>query len=230
MDTFQLINIYTHVIVGGLLLVLGIVPIAFPKGGYWHKRIGRVYVSLYAVVLVTAIIGVIFFRSQPALMAITLAASYGYISGVRSLKIKSSGPQIIDNLIAIGAIIIGASMLIIMSRNGSASWSPIMGYSVIGITITHALYDLSRNFWVEMWTKKVWPIDHGYKMIGSYFALASAGSGNVIRDFQPWSQIAPSIIGTIISVVFIYLYFKHPKILMSRKSEKLGGEEKISTT
>lgn len=230
MAIFQLVNIYTHLIVGGLLLVLGIVPIAFPKGGYWHKRIGRVYVSLYVIVLATAIMGVIFFRSQPALMAITLAALYGYISGTRSLKIKSSGPQLIDNLIAMGAIMISASMLIIMSRNGSASWSPVMGYSVIGITITHALYDLSRNFWVAIWTKKVWPIDHGYKMIGSYFALASAGSGNLIRDFQPWSQIAPSIIGVIISGVFIYLYFKHPDRLMSRKNRKLGCDVKSLST
>ena len=217
MDIFQTVNIYTHVIIGSLLLVLGIAPLAFPKGGYWHKRIGRLYASLYIVVLATAIIGAIFFRSQPALMAITLAASYGYMSGIRAIKIKSSGPQIIDNLMAIGVIIIGASMLTIMSRNGSASWSPIMGYSVIGLTITHSLYDLSRNFWVAIWTKKVWPIDHGYKMIGSYFALASAASGNLIRDFQPWSQIAPSIIGVTISGVFIYLYFKHPDSLMSRK-------------
>lgn len=76
MDIFQTVNIYTHVIVGSLLLVLGIAPLVFPKGGYWHKRIGRLYASLY-VVLATAIIGAIFFRSQPALMAITLAASYG---------------------------------------------------------------------------------------------------------------------------------------------------------
>ena len=226
MDIFQLINIYVHVIFGGLLLVLGIIPMAFPKGSYWHKRIGRLYVSLYAVVLATAILGVIFFRSQPALMAITLAALYGYLSGTQSLKIKSSGPQIIDNLMAVGAIIISASMLIIMSRNGSASWSPVMGYSVIGITITHAFYDLSRNFWIAIWTKKIWPIDHGYKMIGSYFALASAGSGNLIRDFQPWSQIGPSIIGVIVSAVFIYLYFKHPNSLMSRKNMKLGRDEK----
>lgn len=215
MDIVQLVNIYTHVITGSILLILGIVPMAFSKGGYWHKRIGRLYVSLYVIVLATAIIGVIFFRTQPALMAITLAALYGYISGTRALKIKSSGPTIIDNLISIGAIIISASMLIVMSKNSSASWSPVMGYSVIGITITHALYDLSRNFWVGIWTKKIWPIDHGYKMIGSYFALASAGSGNLIRDFQPWSQIAPSIIGVIVSVVFIYLYFKHPNRLMS---------------
>lgn len=224
MNTFQFFNIYTHVIVGGLLLVLGIAPLIFPKGGYWHKRIGRIYAGLYLVVLATAIIGTIFFRSQPALMAITLGASYGYMSGIRALKIKFSGPQFIDNLMAIVAIIIGVSMLTIMSQNGSTSWSPAMGYSVIGITITHALYDLSRNFWIATWTKKVWPIDHGYKMIGSYFALASAASGNLIRDFKPWSQIAPSMTGVIVSIVFIYLFFKHPNSLMSRKNKKLGNE------
>lgn len=224
MDIIQLVNIYTHVITGSILLILGIAPMVFSKGGYWHKRIGRLYVSLYVIVLVTAIIGVIFFRTQPALMAITLTALYGYISGTRALKIKSSGPKLIDNLISICAIVISVSMLLVMSQNSSASWSPAMGYSVIGVTVTHALYDLSRNFWVEIWKKKIWPIDHGYKMIGSYFALASAGSGNLIRDFQPWSQIAPSIIGVIVSVVFIYLYFKHPNRLMSTSGLSSGNK------
>jgi len=215
MDIIHTINIYTHVIIGSLLLVLGLVPMVSKKGGTWHKRVGRCYKYLYLVVLATAIIGVVFFRAQPALMMITLAAVFNYVSGIRALEIRLTGPRMFDNLFALGIIVVSAAMLFMMSENGSASWSPTMGYSIIGVTVMYASYDLSRNFWATTWTEKVWPIDHGVKMIGSYFALASAASGNLITSFQPWSQISPSIIGSIISIGFIYLYFKHPRRILS---------------
>ena len=34
-----------------------------------------------------------------------------------------------------------------------------------------------------VWVDKIWPIDHGLKMIATYFALASAASGNLISAF-----------------------------------------------
>ena len=212
MNPLQPINIYTHVIAGGLLLAIGLISMLSQKGGVWHIRAGRIYFKLYLVVLVSAVIGIIFFRSPPALMAITLSACYGFFSGIRALKIKAIGPQLLDNIISVCAIAAGVLLLTIMSKNGSASWSPIMGYSVVGITTTIALYDLSRNFWVKTWTHKIWPVDHGLKIVGNYFAAASAASGNLIRDFQPWSQILPSIIGTVLSIVLIYLYLRGKRL------------------
>lgn len=212
MNMFQIINIYTHVIVGGLLLVVGLIPLISQKGGTWHKRAGRIYAKLYLVVLISALIGIIFFRSPPALIAITLSAWYGFFSSVRALKIKTTGPRLIDNAMSVCAIGAGALLLTIMSKNSSASWSPVMGYSLVGITTTIALYDLSRNFWVRTWTRKIWPVDHGFKIVGNYFAAASAASGNLIRDFQPWSQILPSIIGTVLSVVLVYLFLRSNRV------------------
>ena len=210
MGIIQTINVYTHVIAGGLLLVLGLIPILSEKGGNWHRRAGRIYLKLFIIVLVTALIGVAFFRSPPALMAVTFSAAYNFISGVRALKIKEQGPQLLDNMMSAFAIAVGSLMLIGMSENSTASWSPIMGYSVIGMTAAIALYDISRNFWVATWTHKAWPIDHGLKIVGSYFAAASAASGNLLRDFQPWSEILPSIIGSVLSLVLVYFYLRRP--------------------
>ena len=207
----QAINIFTHIISGGLLLVLGLIPMVAVKGSASHKRFGRGYVVIYWVVLFTAVIGVLFFRSPPALMATTLVAFYGFVSGVRALKIKACGPQLLDNLISVMAIAVSLSMLVVMSKNASGAWSPTMGYSVLGFMVTYALYDLSRNCWRKLWMNKLWAIDHGFKLVGSYFALASAASGNLLRDFQPWSAITPTIVGTIVSFLLIYLFIRKSK-------------------
>lgn len=215
MGIVQTINVYIHVIAGGSLLLLGLIPMFSQKGGSRHKAAGRLYIKLFLIVLATAVIGVIFFRSPPALMAVTFSASYNFISGVRALKIQAQGPQLIDNIMSVFAIGAGTMMLVVMSENGTASWSPVMGYSVIGMTAMIALYDLSRNFWVTAWTRKAWPIDHGLKIVGSYFAAASAASGNLLRDYQPWSQVSPAIIGTGLSLVLVYVYLKQPNRSLS---------------
>lgn len=48
------------------------------------------------------------------------------------------------------------------------------------------------------------PLDHGLKMTGAYFALASAG--NLFRDLQPWSQVGPSILGFAVRIALALAY------------------------
>jgi hypothetical protein len=47
-------------------------------------------------------------------------------------------------------------------------------------------------------------------MVGFYFALLSAAAGNLLRDFQPWSQVIPSVIGVLALIAFAMLYFHRP--------------------
>jgi hypothetical protein len=72
-------------------------------------------------------------------------------------------------------------------------------------------YDLSRPFWRNLWIARIRPIDHGVKMTAAYFAMMSAGAGNLLRAFQPFSQIAPSIIGTAVMIGFVAYYLARPQ-------------------
>jgi len=71
-----------------------------------------------------------------------------------------------------------------------------------------AIYDLSRHFWAQTWTARIRPLDHGLKMTGCYFAMLSAGLGNLVKSMQPWSQIGPSVLRTLVIAILAIAYFR----------------------
>lgn len=213
MSTWQLINIALHVLAGSVVLLLGIGSMVTAKGSAHHKWFGRYFAWAYVVVLASAVIGVLFFRSPPALATVTMAATYGFVSGYRSLCVKHSGPALFDQLFALAALLGCGYLLSVMHAGATPSWSPAMGYSTLSVVAIYALYDLSRCLWRHKWVQVAWPIDHGVKMIGAYFAALSAASGNILRDFQPLSQVMPSVIGTLITFWVVYWYFSKKRVI-----------------
>ena len=59
-----------------------------------------------------------------------------------------------------------------------------------------ALYDLARHALSRARWQRLRPLDHGLKMIGFHAAMASAGLGNLLTFAQPWSSVAPIVLGT----------------------------------
>ena len=210
MSTINSLNVYLHITAGAVLLIIGLIPMFTKKGSPVHVKFGQNYKYLYVITLVTAIIGVIFFRSPPSLVLVTYGATYGYLSAIRAVTIKASGPVLLDNILAIAAILAGLFLLTLMQRGShTASFPAAMGYATAGLVMSYAVYDLSRNFWRKAWCDKAWAADHGIKMVSGYFALASAAAGNLLRDFQPWSQIGPSILGTLLAVILVIIFYRY---------------------
>lgn len=199
-------NIIVHVAAGGLGLVLGLVPLLTLKGGYHHRIWGRWFVGLASITIATASIGVLSGASPSALVAATLSAGYQFTGGLRALALKGCAPGVIDGLLAVVALVLIGVLLATMGP-GTPSWSPAIGYSTLGYVGMVALYDLSRYAWPRTWTRVARPLDHGLKMTGTYFAMASAGAGNLLRDLQPWSQIMPSILGVLAMLALSVAYF-----------------------
>jgi hypothetical protein len=200
------VNVWTHIVAGGLALAVGAVPLVTPKGGPAHRRFGRLYAIIAAVSLGTALIGDVFFNPPPALVAATLAATYQYLSGLRALQLRVRGPGWADALLALAGLGACAVLFAVMGP-GTPSWSPAIGYSTIGYIAAVSLYDLSRPLWRRVWLAHARPLDHGLKLTGAYFAMMSAGVGNVFRALQPWSQVGPSMLGMAVMVVLAILYF-----------------------
>ena len=198
-------NVALHILAGALGLLAGAVILAAPKGEKLHRRVGRVFAWIGGLALVTAAIGVVFFEPLPPLVSATLAFGYQYLSGLRALHLKAGGPGVVDALLALLGLC-GCAALYFFMGPGTASWTPVIGYSAIGYTGSIALYDLSRHLWAGAWLKYVRRLDHGLKMTGAYFAMMSAGVGNVLRDMQPWSQIGPSALGVGVMTLLLLAY------------------------
>lgn len=203
-------NIAVHVTAGALGLLVGIIPMVSQKGGARHLLFGQAFVPCATLALVTATVGIVFFDPPPALIAATLTAGYQFVGSLRSLHLKDRGPGFFDALLAIACLAASVWLFSSMS-SGTRSWPPALGYGTAGFLSLVALYDLSRHAWAVSWLAHARPLDHGLKMTSAYFAMLAAGAGNVLRDYQPFSQVGPTVLGVFVAVVLAVSYLRKRK-------------------
>ncbi len=209
MDTLSP-NAVIHLAAGAVALMIGLVPLLSTKGGHAHRRFGRVVVGLGGIVLATALFSVVRGTAPMALAAVTLSAGYQYVGSLRALALRDRGPGWLDALLACGAVAFAAWMLI-QGKPGGASWPPALAYGTLGFLAMVVIYDLSRHAWPQLWLRRIRPLDHGLKMTGFYFAMASAGAGNLLRNWQPWSQVLPSAFGIVAMFALAYAYLRRTR-------------------
>src|SRR6202011_1823256 len=195
-------NIAIHVVFGAIALVIGFVPLVTQKGGRTHVRFGRWFLICLIVVIATAVIGIVAFGFRAFLGVITMLSAYEAWSGYRVFSIRATGPRILDAVIALAALV-AAVLFIIYLRSVQVPWAPVVIYSTLGTLVAVASYDLLRFALPKNWVARSWLYEHLVKMMGAYTAIVSAFSGTVLARWQPWSQMAPSIVGTIAMIGFI---------------------------
>jgi hypothetical protein len=203
-------NVTIHVVAASIALLVGLVSLFSTKGGPLHRRAGKYVFPAAIVATATAVMGVIVDPSRPALTAITISAAYQLVSGMRALWLRGRDDRPLGAFDAAIAIMgLGAGLWLLLTMGpGTPSFRPAIGYAAVGFVALLSGYDLSRYAWQAKWKRRVWPIDHGVKMLGFYFALVSAAAGNLLRDYQPWSQVVPSAAGVVVLLVFAILFFR----------------------
>jgi len=192
----HIVNVAIHAIAGGLGLATGVVPLLSLKGGPAHRTFGRMFVAFAGMALAAAFSLEALFSQAAWIYPATLAVTYQYFGGLRSLALKGKRPGVLDAMAALIALGAFAGLYQALggpwSRAGSLN-APVAG--ALGWVALVAVYDLTRPLWALTWTTRLRPLDHGLKMTGAFFAMASAGGGNLFKGFQPWSQIGPLVLG-----------------------------------
>ena len=196
-----------HIIAGATAVVLGPVPLLARKGSWAHRMSGRLFVLAGSVCLACAALAALLYPQPVPLVAATLLAGYQFVGGLRALPRFGARPGAFDAGFALAAATLGVLLVPIMSR-GSASWPPVVGWTMLGWLSAVVTYDLSRHLWSATWRRAGRPLDHGLKLTGAYFGMASAGAGNLLHGLQPWGSIAPSIIGTLVMVLLAVNYVR----------------------
>ncbi|MEO0818082.1 MAG: hypothetical protein AAFX86_12355 [Pseudomonadota bacterium] len=196
------LNIAAHVAAGCLAIVAALFILVFRKGGKAHRALGRAFLLAFAGVGVTAVLGAVYFSTGVFLMMLTVSACYICFSGFRALRIRTSGPQRLDLTLAGLALVfcIAAGVYVELSPG---NWSRVTIYTVISNLTLFSLYDLSRVWLGPGWMKRAWLNEHIFKMLSAFGALLSAGAGNILKDFAPWSQVAPSFLTYGLIVFFL---------------------------
>jgi hypothetical protein len=152
--------------------------------------------------VLTGFIGFLFFRKDPFLSMLTILSGYVGYAGFRAVKLKEKKSHTIDIIIAIVSLCLGIAFIWHLTQS-QVAWNVSVVMSTLIALAMVTIYDILKYFFFFSYLKKWWLYEHIYKMISAFSALTSAFAGNVWRDFHPYSQIGPSIIGTILIVYFI---------------------------
>lgn len=210
------INIIIHIIAGVIAIGIGIIPYVSQKGGKIHRRYGYIFLGLMAIVILTALNGVIFFRDRPFLTVVTFQSFYFSYSGFRVIKTKEKGAALIDFLVMLLVAAIGISFLLKV-RDANVLWNKAVVYYLLVYLLLILSFDLLRYFLPKLIrAKRFWLYEHIFKMTGAFTALFSAGMGTVLADWQPYNQIIPAIAGTF-WLVFCLIYF--PRLMKVKKAK-----------
>ena len=200
------LNILIHVLFGTLAFFIGLAPYFTKKGGKYHVLYGRLFLGLIAIVILTALNGVLFFRDRPFLTIVTLLSLYTSYSGYRVLKTKEKGFALQD--FAMMMLVMGMSIyFVIHFQTANIVWDAAVVYYLLGYVFLLVGFDIIRYFFPSLIRiKRFWLYEHIYKMTGAFSALLSAGAGTVLTGYEPYNQIIPASISTI-WLVFCLLYY-----------------------
>lgn len=197
----HLLNILVHIGAGIAAMALGFYVLWRPKEGVLHRRRGRVFVLLTGVVCLTAVIGNAVFRFMPLFAVLTLLVTYQLLSGWHVIYTRAKGPDVLDAGLLLGAVLLSAMLVrrlfhddALAGASASVVWSTLAAVALL------LAYDAARWLFPQRWHAVLWRYEHIYKILGCLFGMLSAAVGNTVRVGQPWSQLAPTVLGMLVVV------------------------------
>lgn len=195
-------NILIHVLAGTTALLVGGAALITPKYLSRHARLGRLFLYLLSVVVMTGFVGWLFFRSNNFLLMLTLLSGYVGYAGWRNVRLKEKRASAGDALMAIVALTLGVLFMLEL-RKQDGSWNPVVIHSTLGALGIVTVYDLTKYFWLHSRLRKWWIYEHIYKLISAFSATLAAFTGTVLPNYKPYSQILPSAFCTLLILVLI---------------------------
>jgi uncharacterized membrane protein len=201
-------NIVLHVAIGTCGILIGLWIMLRPKGNAVHRKRGHWFLIAIGGVVVTAAVGLIFFRYMPVFAVLTIVIGYQTWSGVRAIKNKQHGPQRLDAIVTVLATLLlsVAAYTLFNAPQGQVQGQPgapslALKIAALSGGVLLLTYDILRWTFPRHWHATLFTYEHTYKMIASVSGLVSAVTGNVIRVGQPWSQLLPILFFTVVIAV-----------------------------
>lgn len=214
------LNIFIHVSAGTLGILVGILAYASRKGGRSHARWGQVFLFMMALVVLTALNGVLFFVVQPFLTVVSFQSFYYSYSGYRILKTKDRGFTQMDFLVmGLVLFVIGAFLSKLYLDNSIIVWNRSVVYYMLLYIGMIVCFDMMRYVFPKRlkMPRGFWLYEHIFKMTSAFVALVSAGMGTVLVAWEPYNQIIPAVLGTH-WLIFCLIYF--PKVMKRKRNSK----------
>ncbi len=207
--------LWVHIAAGFTAFFCAPVALATLKGGKTHRRFGKYYFWMMAVVALTGLI-LAFYRPLFFLAMIAVFSFYFAFRGYRVLYRKQAGAQAVDWVGAVLSLLASAGLVAIGVLQPAGVRMPAPSVAIVFgcIGIWMAASDVFR-FLRKPSDKNFWWYDHMGGMLGSYIGALSAFSAvNLTFIPMPWRWLWPTLIGVPVIFVWIAYYtrkFNRPK-------------------
>ena len=192
--------IYIHAFFGGLGLITGMISIFVKKGGFNHKKTGRIFsYSMIISALISLFVARMPNHENLFLFLIGIFTIYLILSGNRALTLKSktkTKADVIDKLISGTMLLVSVVMLILGIIGMVQHVDNSILYVFFGSFGTFLTISDFQTFKVFTEKKNAWLISHLGRMIGALIASVTAFlvAGLQIGTTLIW--ILPTILGT----------------------------------
>jgi uncharacterized membrane protein len=214
--TFRLFLIL-HVVAGTAAILTGIVPLFSPKPigqrAPVHRKVGRLFVLLMAVVIGSAVV-MTALRPHAYFVGLTTSALNAVFSGMRVLQRKrpdvdpKQRAKALDWAVALLVAGVCITLLVLLAQGRITRNVPVVRALAYG-PLAYAAYDLWRFMRPRgfPFTPNLWLYEHLVKMTGAYFAAMAAFSGSVLVLFPPpWRQLWAVSTGFVIAIAGVFYY------------------------
>ena len=193
--------LYTHIVAGGLALLVGPIAMFNQDGGKLHRKSGIIYFYSMMVIFVSSIILSIV-RENWFLFMVGIFSCYLVLTGYRALKLKmlhrGQKAEKIDWFILIISLIAGRGLI---AMGVWMFWSQGNSFGLVpfifgGVMMSGVKEDYQR-FTVPPTEKNHWLLKHIVGMMGGYIATLTAflvQNVNTDPSFIAW--LAPTVILT----------------------------------
>jgi uncharacterized membrane protein len=199
-----------HILAGMIALVVAPVAMVTAKGGPAHRRWGKVYFWMMAVVAVTALpLG--FWRPNYFLMLVAVFSFYFAFRGYRALLRKRperDAAGALDWSASVATFLASGALIVLGVLTPSPLWVTLAPVAIVfGIGgVGAAGFDMVR--FVRPPTERMaWWFSHMAGMLGSYIATVSAFS---VVNFDFLDTVTrwlwPSVVGAPLIVLWIVYY------------------------
>lgn len=201
--------LWGHVAAGTIAVLAGVGALVTKKGGLRHRRLGKTFVAMMGVIVVSTI-GLAALEPTTFRIILTLVAIFsGYFafSGYRVLSRKrpSDSPAPVDwsalagLVVACGALVIWGTTWLIDGRTFGVV---MLVFGGIGVTIGAGdVRDFNNS------TTDPWLVTHLQRMIGAFIATVSAVSAvNLTNTIGVLAWLWPTIVGVPLVVYWSRTY------------------------
>lgn len=198
---------YTHVFLGALCLISGLIPMFSKKGGKLHRLTGQLFFWSMFGIFATALLMIFFFRFNYFLLVIAVFSFYMCFTGYRVLYRKKPGEQTwIDWSGAIITVLAGFSFLYLAITRylDSGSLNPLTILLIVFGVLTSwsAIEDMTIFRKKEVDSKLWWFYHHMSAFCGAYiaavtaFAVQMSGTHLSHLEYSWLSWVLPAALGT----------------------------------